>query len=173
MGYLPEDQGLYVPTTQVWETSSILDVDVNSEQFKLLLVRLLQNVNEIAIALNLKDTGYYVLQPFVNGQQFFSTDPLNPDNLRPCFRYTLNVGAVGAGVNTFAHNIPNITNTWTLTRLYAAATDNIGLNFYPVGTGGATAGIITINSNITNVVITNNTGVVFTSCIVVLEFLKY
>ena len=176
MPYIPENQnniGLFLGTTNIWEISRIQDVDFNSEEGRLLLVRLYQNIADILNALSAKDTGYYVLQQFVNGQQFFSIDPANPNNLRPDYRLTLNLGPISAGVNTFAHNISNITSAWTFTRIYGTATDSVGLNFYPIGTGGATAGIITINVNATNVVITNNTGVSFTRCIVVLEFLKY
>lgn len=176
MPYIPEDlnnTGLYLGTTNIWDIGRIQDVDFNSEEGRLLLVRLYQNVSDILNALNMKDSGYYVLQQFVNGQQFFSTDPANPDNLRPDYRFVMNFGPVAAGVNTIAHGIPNITSAWTFTRVYGTATDAVGFNYYPIGTGGAAAGIITIQANATDVVITNNTAISFTRCIVILEFLKY
>lgn len=166
-----QNRGLYVPTTNVWDQSQLQDINVNSDEFKLLLVRLYQNINSIALALNLKDSALYDLQEFVNGQMFFSNTPMDPTKLRNDFRLVMNVGAIVAGVNTFAHNLPVIAS-WTWTRIYATATDSVGLFGYPIGTGGAAAGIATIFVNATNVVITNNTGVNFTRCIVVLEYLK-
>jgi len=165
--------GLYVPTTNVWDQSQIQDMNVSGEEFKLLLVRLLQNINNISIVLNLKDSAIYDTQEFVNGKMFFSNTPTDRTKLRNDFRTVLNITTtIGAGVNTFPHNIATINANWTFTMIYATATDSVGLNFYPIGTGGAAAGIITINANVANVVITNNTGVNFTSCIVVLEYLK-
>ena len=76
-GFLPgalQRKGLYVPTTDVWEVSRIQDIDVNSEEFKLLLVRLYQNINVIALALNQKDSAIYYPSEFVDGQTFF---PIN------------------------------------------------------------------------------------------------
>ena len=170
--------GILLGTTNIWELSGIEGVDLNSPEGKQILVRLYQNICDILNALNLKDSGYYVLQQFVDGQQFFSIDPANPNILRPNYRFVMNVTPINAGVNTFAHGIPNIDNgtgstNWTFTRIYATATNSSTIQFYPAGTGGAAAGILTINANATNVVITNNTGVVFDKCIVVLEFLKY
>lgn len=173
-GYLPDVQqntGLYVGTTNVWEFNQLLTLDVNSEEFKLLLVRLYQNVNDIAVVLNWKDSALYTLTEFIDGQQFFSTTQ-NPDDLRSDYRILINVGVLGAGVTTVTHNL-NITTAWTFTRIYGTATDNGGGNYYPLpfaSAGGANN--IELRVDNTNVVITNNSGITFNKCYVILEYLK-
>jgi hypothetical protein len=168
---MQQNWGLYVPTTDVWDQAQIQEVDVNSQEFKLLLVRLYQNINNIAIALNYKDSAIYDTQEFVNGQVFFSNNPMNNTMLRNDFRLVMDVGPLTAGSHSFAHNL-TVTSTWTWTRIYATATDSIGLQGFPIPWAGAAGAFISIIVNATNVVINNNSGVNFTSCIVVLEYLK-
>lgn len=175
MPFIPNFQnnvGLYISTTDVWEISRIQDIDVNSEEFKLLLVRLYQNVNNIALALNLKESALYPLTQFVNGQQYFSTNPDNPNDTRSVFRLTVNIGALPAGVTTVAHGlVPQ--STWTFTHIYGAATEIMVGNYYPLpfaSAGGAAN--IELRVDNTNVVITNNSGVNFDRCYVVLEWVK-
>ena len=64
--------GAFVPTNLIWDVQQLQSVDVNSPEFKELLVRLYQNINNIALVLNIKDTGMYQLSEFVNGQLFFN-----------------------------------------------------------------------------------------------------
>ena len=45
--------GAFVETTQIWDASQIQEMDVNSPDFKELIIRLYQNMNKIALALNL------------------------------------------------------------------------------------------------------------------------
>ena len=169
---IPPSVGLYVPTTSVWDQANIANIDINSDAGKELLVKLYQNINNIAVALNYKDSALYDVQEFVSGQMFFSNTPQNRSILRNAYRLTMNLGAIANGVTlTVAHNLP-IGTTWTFSRIYGAATDNIGLNYYPIPFAGAGGTYISINVTSTNVVITNNSGVSFTSIIVVLEYLK-
>lgn len=177
--FIPDAQqnvGLYVPSTNVWDQAQLAELNVNSEEFKLLLIRLYQNINSISLALNLKDSALYDIQEFVNGQMFFVDVPPNaaPEylRLRNAFRFVMNYGPLPAGITTRPHTIPNISNTWTFTRIYGVGTDNIGLQYYPIGTGGIGAGIITMWVTSVNVVVSNNTGIDFTSSIMVLEYLK-
>lgn len=174
MAFIPNSKintGLFVPTTDVYEVSKIGEVDVNSQEFKLLLVRLYQNLNVMAIALNLKDSGYYVLEQFVNGQVFFPTEPNTPNSFRQCFRLVVDVGNLGAGITSVNHNI-TVTNNFTFTRIYGTATDNTLNNFYPIPFAGAAGAYISLRANATQVVIDNNSGVTFNKCLVILEFLK-
>lgn len=175
MPFIPNFQnnvGLYVATTDVWEISRLQDIDVNSEEFKLLLVRLYQNVNNIAIALNLKDSGIYPLTQFVNGQQYFSTNSANPNDVRSVFRIVVNIGVLAAGVTTVAHGL-TIQTQWTFTRIYGTATDTILGNYYPLPfTSAGGAANIELRVDNTNVIITNNSGVDFQRCYVVLEWVK-
>jgi len=175
-GFLPNvqnDTGLFVSTTDVYEANRIREVDVNSEEFKLLLVRLYQNLNNIVLALNIKDSGYYVTTQFLNGQLFFPILGNVNNDYRQAYRIVINVGALGAGVTSVNHNlgIPN-PNTWTFTRIYGTATDNTGNNFYPIPFAGGAGAYISLRANLTQVVIDNNSGVTFNKCLVILEFLK-
>src|ERR1700679_438751 len=110
---IPPSVGLYVPTTSVWDQANIANIDINSDAGKELLVKLYQNINNIAVALNYKDSALYDVQEFVSGQMFFSNTPQNRSILRNAYRLTMNLGAIANGVTlTVAHNLP-IGTTWT------------------------------------------------------------
>lgn len=173
-GYIPnitDNTGLYVPTTDVWELSQIANVDINSEEFKLLLVRLYQNINNIAYVLNLKESAYYLQTQFVTGQQFFSADPTMPNALRGSYRLMVIPGALGAGVTTTPHGLP-VTSTWQWTRVTGAATNTGTLVGYNMPWAGAAGTYIDVHVTATDVVIDNGSGVTFDKSLVVLEFLK-
>lgn len=174
MAYIPDqtaNTGSFIQTTQVWDIGALYDVQVSSPEFKDLLVRLYQQVNNVALAVNLKDTGYYMTQEFVNGQQYFSTTN-NPNTLRSVFRLVVNTGALGPGVNTTAHGL-TIGATWSFTRIYGTATDIAGGNFFPLPWASA-AGATNIELAVgnANIVITNNSGLTFATSYVVLEYIK-
>jgi hypothetical protein len=174
MAFVPtqlQNTGMYIPTTSVYDVSRLYEVDVQSPEFKELLVRLYQSVNNIALSLNNKDSALYQTQEFDNGQLFFNPNSTNILDSRNCFRMTINVGALPAGVTTVAHNIAP-TNTYTFTRLYGVATDSIGLNYYPLPFAGAVGNNIELRANNVNIIITNNSGATFDRCIVVAEYLK-
>lgn len=121
--------GSFIQTTQVWDQSQIQEVNVNSQEFKNLLVRLYQNVNQIAIILNTKTTGAYYEQEFVTGDLYFP----NPNNLtnnppvvpneRQVSRKVINFGALpsaGVPIKSVAHNL-DVGAQWTFTRIYGCA----------------------------------------------------
>ena len=117
--------GLFVPTTNVWEVESNEKIDPN---VKLLLVRLYQTVNTIALALNLKEGGYYVEDPFVTGALLFP-NPNDPNvskgspPYRQMFRAVINFGALPtSGTTSVAHNL-TIGAQWTFTRIYGCSTN--------------------------------------------------
>lgn len=175
MPYIPDQQintGSFIPTTELLDVSQIYSVDVNSPEFKELLVRLYQALNKISLITTNKDSGYYVEEEFVNSQQYFNpTDP-SPLKTRGVFRRTYNIGALGAGATSTAHNLV-ITTAWKFTRIYGTASDTVNLLYYPIpwaSAAGATN--IEIYVDNTNIVITNNSGVAFTDCYVVLEYVK-
>jgi len=175
MAYIPDQRinsGLFVPTTNVWEIGLLQSVNVNSPEFKELLVRLYQNVNNIAVSLNLKESGYYIQEEFVTGAQYYNPANSNQLVLRGEFRKTFETGAVGAGVTNIAHGL-TIGATWNFTQIWGVLNDNIGNNYYPLpwaSAGGATN--IELRVTAVNIVITNNSGVNFTDGKVVLEYLK-
>lgn len=177
----PQEYGLFVPTTNIWDMQQLQQVDVNSPEFKELLVRLYQNINNICTALNLKDSAYYNTQEFVNGQAWFPNPALNSTTataptFRQVYRQVVNFGALpNAGAKAVLHNIP-ITIGYSFTRIYAVASDKVALTYIPipyVDVTTAGAADIQLDVNATQVVITtasNRTN--YTVCYVVLEYIK-
>jgi hypothetical protein len=168
------DTGSFVPTTNIWDVSGIYTIDVNSSEFKELLVRLYQNINNIALVLNTKSTGYYINEQFVSSKLFFnpnaeSNDPLQ---LRPGFIKTINTGALAAGVTAINHDIP-VTNTFKWMFISGAATDTATIVGYPLPFAGVAGNNIEVSVTATQVLINNNSGVTFTDSQVTLEYCKF
>ncbi len=174
-----DQYGAFIQTTQVWDVAQLLDVDVSSDAFKELLVRLYQQVNNIANILNIKDTGQYQLSEFVNGQLFFSNPSLSsgtaqaPED-RQVLRKVINFGTLpNTGTKNVAHGITcNVTTSFT--RIYACATDPVNKLYVPIPYASPTdANEIELKVDGTNVTIitgSNRTG--FTITYVVLEYLQ-
>lgn len=129
--------GMFVPTTNIWDVSRLYEVEVGSQEFKELLVRLYQNVNNIALALNLKDTGYYTLEEFLNSQAFFPNPLLNSTTsqqptYRQVFRKTINFGSLpNTGVKSLPHGI-NVTTGYSFTRIYGCSSNTARTSFIPL-----------------------------------------
>lgn len=171
--------GLFVGTTDVWDVTPIYQANIDNPELVELLVRLYQNLNNISIALNLKDSGiYFTTEQFVNGQIFFA----NPANTsatetapaeRQVFRVVINFGALpNNAAKSVAHNI-QITSATTFTRLYAAASDTSGNAYIPIPYIDPAGNNIALSANATNVTITttsNRTN--FTVCYVILEYIQ-
>lgn len=173
--------GLFIPTTNVWDVSQVYSTDITSPQFKELLVRLYQNVNAIALAVNLKDSGYYVQEEFVNGQVFFPNPTIATTTSqqlvgRQVYRKVINFGALpNAGTTSVAHDIPfNVNSTITFTRIYGASTDTTNFVAIPLPYASSTAANnVELSATTTNVVIT--TGInrsSFDTTYVILEYIK-
>ena len=171
--------GAFVPLTNIWDVQQLYSTDVNTPEFKELLVRLYQNINNIALVLNIKDSGYYSNQEFLNGQLFFpntlqNNDPLDSPDFRQVFRTTVNFGALpNAGTISIPHNI-DVNNGYTLTRMYGAATNTSSTSFLPIPYASPTLNKnIELNADDTNVNITtaiDYSG--YTTCYCILEYLK-
>lgn len=170
--------GSFIPTTNIWDVQQLQSLNLDPK-LKELLVRLYQNVNNISLSVNTRDAGYYVLEEFINGQIFFSNPALSSTtsqspNLRQVYRKVINFGALpNAGSKSVAHGI-TVTSGYSLTRLYAAATNNTQTSFIGIPFASPT-----LNENIklemtdTNMIIT--TGIdrtAYTICYVVAEFIK-
>jgi hypothetical protein len=170
--------GSFIPTTNIWDVGQLYQTDVNSQEFKELLVRLYQNVNNIALALNLKDTGYYIRQEFVNGQQYFPNPANNSStataaSMRQVFRTTVNFGALpNNATKSVAHNIP-ITAGFSFTRIYATASDTTGLTYIPIPFVDTAGNNIELYVDATNVnIITTSNRTNYNICYVVIEYIK-
>lgn len=167
-----QNTGSYVATTNVWDVSRLYEVEIGSEEFKELIVRLYQNVNNIALVLNTKDSGFYLLEEFLTGQVWFNPADTNPLKTRPVYRRVVNTGALGAGVTTVVHGLtPG--NTWTFTKIQGAASNTGTLAYVPLPYAGVGVGNISVDVNSTNVVINNGSGSTFTNSYIILEYLKF
>lgn len=174
----PNDYGLYLPSTYLFDVAQLQQLDVNSPEFKELLVRLYQNINSICIALNLKDSAYYNTMEFVNGQLWFPNPLLTSGTattpaFRQVYRKVINFGALpNTATKSVAHNI--IINTGcSFTRIYATASDTTGLTYLPIPFSDAGVNNIQLEVDATNVNITttsNRTN--YNVCYVVLEYIK-
>ena len=95
----PQYVGSFIPLTQQWDLSEIYTIDVNTPAFKELLVRMYQNLNQMAIAINTKDTGMYPVSEFVNSQLWFPNPALDSSTpqtatQRQVFRKVINFGSL-------------------------------------------------------------------------------
>lgn len=179
MAFIPDQQintGSFVQQTPIFDVGRLYEIDVNSEEFKELIVRLYQQVNNVSLALNNKISGYYIEEEFVTGANYFNPNSTfdNQLELRPEFTKTFNIGALPLGVlPPVAHGLA-VTNTWQFTHIYGAATKNTApFESYPIPYAGAAGSYISLNIDGTNIYLDNNSGIAFTSCIVTLKYLKY
>ena len=171
--------GAFIQTTQVWDVAQVLEVDVTSPEFKELLVRLYQQINNVANVLNIKDTGQYQLSEFVNGQIYFSDPALTSSTAlsaqdRQVWRKVINFGALpNTGTKAVAHGI-TCTATTTFTRIYACASDLTGKNYIPIPYASpVAANAIELKVDGTNVtIITGSNRTNFTITYVILEYLQ-
>ncbi len=170
--------GLFVGTTNVWEIENNENIDPN---LKLLLVRLYQNINDITLALNLKEGGYYVKQPFVTGAKFFP-NPLDPTtgtaSYRQISRVVIDFGALpAAGAKTVPHNL-TVGAKWTLVRVTGASTNPTAVfparRFIPIPyVGIVAADNLELSANDTNITITTGgtNYSAFTQTYVIMEYI--
>jgi len=165
--------GAFVPTTFVWDAGELQDIDVNSEKFKEILIRLYQNLNLMQLNLNIKDSAFYDQSEFVNGQSFWPSAAVPSSqsdavNRRQVFRKVINFGALpNTATKNVAHDI-DITTGFSFTRIYGCASDTNNRVYRPIPNTN-----ITLSVTATNVVVT--TAANFSSydtTYVVLEYLK-
>ena len=172
--------GVFVPTNLIWDVQQIYNSDFTEEQ-KELLVRLYQNINNIALALNLKDTGVYNNSfSTINGQTWFP-NPANNSSTpavaapRQVQRLVLLWASAlpNTGTQAQAHGITCTAST-TFTRIYGAASDTTGLNYIPIPYASPTlANNIEIKVDGTNVtIITGSNRSNFNVTYVILEYLQ-
>jgi hypothetical protein len=164
------DTGSFIPTTSIFDVGLLYDVEVNSPEFKELLVRLYQNVNNIAIVLNTKDSAFYLTEEFNTGQVWFNPGSFDYNQARPGYREVVNVGPFGPGATVVPHSLA-IDSNWKFTQIKGAASDTVNLLYYPFNYSGPN--YLNAYADGTNINIDNNTGVTFTDAYIILEYLKY
>lgn len=172
--------GVFVPTTQIWDVAQLNEIDVQSPEFKELLVRMYQNINNIAIATNLKDTGTYYTQESVNGQTYFPNPALSSATAqvatpRQVIRKVVNFGSLpNTATKSVAHGITCNTGT-SFTRMYATATKpTVAFSYIPIPYATSVAGNeIELYVDATNVnIVTAANYSAWTKTYVVLEYLQ-
>lgn len=178
------DQGAFVPTTQLWDPSEIESLEI-SEDLKQLFVRMYQQLNRMALSVDVKDSGFYDVQEFLTGQQYFpkpgldSTGTQFPDT-RNVFRKVVNFGALpNTTTKDVVHGI-NIDDNVIFTRIYGVATDPVNHVYLPLPYSSSTAANNIELSCLTNGtpadvvrIITGSDRTAFTICYCVLEYLKF
>lgn len=176
------NQGIFVATTDNYDLTRLEGKDLGSQEFKQFMIKLMQRTNNIALALNLKDSGVYEKEEFVNGQTFFPNPLLSstsgqPPEPRQVFRMVLSIGELpNASTKTVPHGI-DITDKFTFTRIYGSASSTASLLYIPIPfvdvSGTILAGNIELTADQTNVyVTTTGDGTEFDYCYIVLEYLR-
>jgi hypothetical protein len=172
--------GAFIPTSQVWDVSEIYETEVTSPAFKELLVRLYQNLNNMALAINGKDTGIYHTDEFVTGK-LYPPDPtstsatLTKPIQRPVYRKVIDFGALpNAATKTVAHGL-TVSATMIWVNMYGCATDPVALIGIPIPYASDTASDnIELWVDNTNVNITTAADWrAYSKCYIVLEYLKF
>ena len=179
MAYPFDQLGLFLPTTDVYDTQIIEDIEINSDSFREFLVRLRQSINNVAIVVNLKDTGIYTTEEFVCGQVYFpdpsltSLSPTTPEP-RGVFRKTIICSALpNTGTSLTPHLIP-VSSNYTWTRIYGTATDPIGLSGLPLPYASPTlADNVALEVSATDIIITTGSNrSSYTTVLVTVEYLQ-
>lgn len=176
------DGGSFVPTNYIWDVAQVQEVDVNSPEFKELLIRMYQNINSMILSLNLKDTGVYNTSPFVNSQIFFPNPLLNSSTsatpeFRQVYRNVINFGALPAvGTLSRPHNITCTSNT-TFTRIYGTASKTTTpFSYIPIPYSSATTVADNLELDVDATMVNITTGgfnySAYTTTYVILEYLQ-
>lgn len=172
-------KGSFVPTNYIWDVAQLEEIEVTSPEFKELLVRLYQNINDIALNLNARDTGYYSQEEFVNGQQFLadpsmSATATDPNQYKSVTRKVIIMPTLPNNAEvSAAHGITVDSNT-IFCRIYGTANDIIGFNYIPLPYAAPVlADNIQVRVDATNVYVkTGNNRTNFTNNYVVLEWVQ-
>lgn len=173
------DLGNLLGTTQVYDLS-----DINQEDF---IVRLRNNLNNILLALNNRDSGYYAQEEYVNGQLFYPdytrvNSATTPVAYRQVYRKVIDTGALlDTDTTRAAHGITLLpetaigNTTFIFTRIYGCATDPANRIFLPLPFASPTlAENIKVFVDRTNINITTGSNrTAFTTSHVVVEYIKY
>jgi len=174
----PQNTGTFIPSTQVWDVNEIYSANLDPKLTEL-LVRMYQNLGLMATNVNYKDAGYYVLQPFINGQLYFP----NPGNnssasaypaYRQCSRLVINFGALPNAATKSVPHYLTINSEFSFTRIYGCATDP-NTEFIPLPYASTTA----VANNIELWVDTTNVNVrtaanysAYTTTYIVIEWIQ-
>ena len=166
-------KGPFVPTTNVYDQETLKKMDLQGEQYRDFINRIRESMNNIAMVLNVKDSGYYTLNEYVCGQLFFPNATTDPYNFRPVIRKVFNFGALpNAAAKNVAHNM-TLNNNQTATRIYGCANDTTTGTRIPLPYS-STVLLNNISIDIDNTNITVTTGIDrtnFDTCYIIVEYI--
>lgn len=170
--------GSFIPTTNSWEIEEIQSSNIDPK-LKELLVRLYQNMNNMAIVVNTKDSALYDTQEFVTGGIYFpNPTQLQPTAMsaiyRPIFRKVINFGPLpNATTTSVYHQIP-INSGYILVNAIGASTKSDMSSMIPLPFSSPTLNE-NIKLEITPTQINITTGIdrtSYTTTYIVLQYLK-
>jgi hypothetical protein len=174
---MPENPNAFLETTDVYDVDTIQGLDVNSQEFKEFLVRLRQNINNIALSVNGRDGGYSMLGEFNTGTQLFP-NPADINSInRSEIRDTVNFGALPnnttKNVNHHMNAGNGATSSYIMTELSIVATNPAASpTFIQVPYADTAGNIITYTITSTQVRITSNFNASnYTNCIVKMKYI--
>lgn len=187
MAYIPnspQNTGLFLATTNVWNAQNINTIDVKGsnfgKDFQGLTVDLYQNINNIVVALNKKDTATYDVNTILTGAQWFNPNPNKISQPRWEYRKVVNFGALGVATKSVAHGIDwgnGATTTLQVVDIWAVATKKTtAFSALPIPYASSVdvAHNIELFMDATNVTISNGIDrSAWDTCTVTIEFLLY
>jgi hypothetical protein len=154
--------------------------DLGTKELDMTALR--QSVNNMAIIVNSKDSGYYPLSEFMSGQSWFKDPALSSQSskapsLRQGFRKVINFGPLpAAGSTPIAHGLNFAAgSTYIFTRIYGAATNPTLPRAIPIPYAAIVAAdTLQLEVTATDVVITTGgtNYSAYTRCVVVIEWLQ-
>jgi hypothetical protein len=174
---LQNNNGLFIPTTNIYEIEQIQQEGLSKELIRNILVHLYQDMSNVAIALNLKDSAYYFGEEFMNGQVLFPNPNIVNANLsgRQIFRTVVNFGALPVTTTkSVPHNII-VNNTTSFTRIYGCASNTMTFNYIPIPYSSSTAVANNIQLSVDSMNVNITTGIdqsAYTTTYVILEYVK-
>ncbi len=169
---VPGNPNNFIPENYIFPEDNFEEYDVKLREY----------LNNMASAVNTKDSGLYTDEEVITGQQFlptYSTNTAGNLNYRNVFRKVIDFGVLpNAATKLVAHGIPT-TQDFSIVRLYATATDPGATTLQsaipiPYINVAATADSVQLAMGATNVAITTTTAnyITFTRCFVVVEYIK-
>jgi hypothetical protein len=164
--FFRDNTGLFIPTTNVWDLYFVESL-TKDEQLRNVLVKLYENMNQIALALNKKDSGAFVEFEFINGQTF-------TNNAIQVFRKLVACGPLPDNNTKKIPHYINPGNSYSFTKIYGCASNPINLLYIPLPLASSTGtGQVELYVDKNDVVITTSaTYSQYTTTYVVLEYIK-
>lgn len=170
--------GSFLPTTSSWEIQQIQQSTLDPK-LKEILVRLYQTLNNIVLVTNTKDSAIYDTEEFLCGQLYF---PVNGQTqvgagmaqYRQIFRKVVEFGPLpNATSKAVAHNIP-VNAGYLFTRIYGTASrPDAQVNIpIPFATNLANQNVEIGITNTEVAIITAANFTAYTTCYVVIEYIK-